>query len=268
MKSMKLICPICGNALKNEAKSAVCENRHCFDYAKSGYLNLLRSSGSSHGDNAEMVQARTAFLNTGAYRFLRDALKDILSEEPVGVFADLGCGEGYYTAECPGNEKYGFDLSKAAVTRASKTDKSTLYVIASIFHLPLPSGCADAALTCFAPAAGEELARILKPGGRFVYVQPAARHLYELKEVLYDAPYENDESEPELPSLFQKEKECVITRSFRADNTSLHNLFQMTPYAYKTGKPAADRLAGIDSLDITASFLIRVYRHSGVSSSS
>ena len=69
---MKLICPICGKPLVKQKRSALCEQRHCFDYAKSGYLNLLRSSGGDHGDNAAMVQARTAFLNTGAYAFLRE----------------------------------------------------------------------------------------------------------------------------------------------------------------------------------------------------
>ena len=263
---MKLICPVCGAPLRKNEKSAVCENRHCFDYARSGYLNLLRSGGSEHGDNAEMVQARTSFLNTGAYEFLRNTITEILQEEPAGVFADLGCGEGYYTSVCPGNEKYGFDLSKPAVTRASKQDGAAQYVIASIFHLPLADQCADAVLTCFAPAAGEEIARILKPGGRFVFVQPAADHLFELKEVLYDHPYRNEESLPDLPSELVLEKERVISRKFPADSASLRNLFQMTPYAYRTGKAGAERLEGIASLTLTASFVIRVYRRSGESS--
>ncbi len=263
---MKLICPICGKPLIKQERSALCEQRHCFDYAKSGYLNLLRSSGGEHGDNAAMVQARTAFLGTGAYAFLRETITSVLNEEPVDVFADLGCGEGYYTGMCPGNEKYGFDLSKAAVTKASKTDRTTQYAIASIFHLPLPDSSVDAALTCFAPAAGEELERILKPGGRFVFVQPATRHLYELKDVLYEDPYENDETPPVLPESLHMEKERIITRMFHADNASLMNLFQMTPYAYKTGAEGKARLEEVPSLDITASFVIRVYRRAGSSS--
>lgn len=258
---MLLRCPICKKPLETEGRSCRCENRHCFDFAKSGYLNLSRSSQSGSGDNADMVRARTAFLEGGCYSFLRDELKKILEEEPVTVFADLGCGEGYYTSVCPGSEKYGFDLSKAAITHASKHDKSTLYAVAGIFDLPLPDSCADAVLTCFAPAAKDEILRVLKPGGRFVFVLPAKRHLFELKEVLYDSPYENDEVFPDLPLEYEKElrTEQLITVS----KESLLNLFQMTPYAWKTGKEGLARLEALDALDLTASFVIRIYRKAG-----
>ena len=263
---MKLTCPICGQPLSRQNNSAVCPNRHSYDFARSGYLNLLRSGKKDSGDNPEMVQARTAFLHTGAYDFLRNAIKEELSDASVSVLCDLGCGEGYYTAAFPAEEKYGFDLSKSAVNYAAKHDKSTQYVISSIFHLPLPDSCMDGAVTCFAPAAGQELLRILKPGGIFVYVQPAKRHLYELKEVLYEHPYENDEEPPALPLTLIKER--TVSRPFAADHTSLMNLFQMTPYAYKTGTAGTARLQEIASMSVTAAFVIRVYAKDHSSSSS
>ena len=36
-----LICPVCKNELFFENKTAKCENNHCFDLAKEGYVNLL-----------------------------------------------------------------------------------------------------------------------------------------------------------------------------------------------------------------------------------
>ena len=41
----------------------------------------------------------------------------------------------------------------------------------------------------------DEFRRVLKPGGHFLYVVPGADHLWELKRVLYDAPYPNEEKE-------------------------------------------------------------------------
>lgn len=41
---MEWICPVCGKALRPDAGSYRCENRHCFDRAKSGYVNLLPPS--------------------------------------------------------------------------------------------------------------------------------------------------------------------------------------------------------------------------------
>lgn len=50
------ICPVCKNELNKTGKSFICSNGHCFDMAKSGYVNLLlKSTGVNHGDNKLMV---------------------------------------------------------------------------------------------------------------------------------------------------------------------------------------------------------------------
>ena len=43
-----------------------------------------------------------------------------------------------------------------------------------------------------------EVARVLAPEGSLYTVVPGARHLFGLKEVLYDTPYLNDEKLPKL----------------------------------------------------------------------
>ena len=43
----KFCCPVCGEKLEISGKSYVCSNGHCFDLAKSGYVNLLLSK--QHG---------------------------------------------------------------------------------------------------------------------------------------------------------------------------------------------------------------------------
>lgn len=255
---MKLICPICQEPLEKINTSAVCVHHHTFDYAKQGYLNLLITQSKDHGDNPEMVKARTDFLNTGAYRFLRDALAQSISEENAQVLADLGCGEGYYTSALPCAEKYGFDLSKDALKHASKNDPASQYTVASIFHLPLQNECCDAAVTCFAPAACEEIARILKPHGCFLFVTPGPRHLFEMKSVLYDTPYENEMED--LAIDLQLEKDIMIEQKFLCSQDGLMNLFLMTPYAYRTSIAGRDKLAKAGSLELTAQFRIRTYR--------
>lgn len=183
---MKLICPICKTKFNRIARELVCENNHHFDFAKQGYINLYRSNKPLHGDNNEMVKARTAFLEKGVYAFLKEHLVNLNTKFHPEVFVDLGCGEGYYTDGFIAQEKYGFDLSKDALKHASKNDKSTQYVVSSIFHLPIEDESCDVAVTCFAPAATEELQRILKPGGKFIFVTPGPKHLFEMKAVLYD----------------------------------------------------------------------------------
>ena len=45
-----------------------------------------------------------------------------------------------------------------------------------------------------------------------------------------------------------------------ARHEDIANLFQMTPYAHKTGPVDAARLDALDTLDVTAAFVLRAYR--------
>ncbi len=254
---MKLICPVCKIKLSKKDKEVVCENNHHFDYAKQGYLNLYLSNKPIHGDNAQMVISRTNFLNKGYYQFLKERLTDLTKEYHPDVLVDLGCGEGYYTDSFLANEKYGFDLSKSALKHASKKDKSTQYVISSIFHLPLADHTCDLAITCFAPAAIDELQRILKPGGKFIYVTPGPDHLFQMKEALYDTPYKNPQDN--LETSLKLINDEIIEDNACIDNETIQQLFQMTPYVYKTSISSTQCLKMLDNLDITLQFRIRIY---------
>ncbi len=255
---MLLACPVCLQPLKENNNIASCPRNHCFDFAKSGYINLLVSGKAVHGDDAAMVKSRTSFLASGAYGFLRDTLCNMVLDYHPSVLVDAGCGEGYYTSKLPCGEKYGFDLSKTALRHAAKNDKSTMYCLASIFHMPLPDACVDVALTCFAPFASNEITRILKTGGAFIYVTPGPRHLFEMKSVLYDNPYENfvEDIDTSMSLTFEKR----IESQFLCDHENLMSLFQMTPYAWRTSIASRQRLEALDSLRLTAQFVIRSYQ--------
>ena len=255
---MELLCPICHSLLLKKDGSAVCANGHVFDYGKGGYLNLLRRQGGGHGDNKEMVQARTRFLESGAYGFLRSRLQELVQAAHPQSLADLGCGEGWYTSSFPVVQKTGIDLSRDAVRHAARRDPSTQYVIASIFETPLPDRCADMVTTVFAPIADQEILRILKQDGIFLTVSPGPRHLYEMKKVLYEQPYEN-EPPADVPG-FELIGEELLGQTFTADREALQALFLMTPYAYRTGEQGRRKLADVDALEITAQFCIRSFR--------
>ena len=64
-----LMCPVCSADVSLNEKTLKCENNHCFDFAKEGYVNLLLSgkSGDDKGDNKEMARSRRDFLNKGYY---------------------------------------------------------------------------------------------------------------------------------------------------------------------------------------------------------
>ncbi len=255
---MKLLCPICNQNLQIKEKAYICPNRHNFDIAKEGYINLYLKNSSISGDSKESIQARTNFLNKNYYLFLRDELSKIINKYQANNLIDLACGEGWYTRSYKCKNKIGIDLAKNALKYASKNDKSSQYILSSIFHTPLEDHCADIVITCFAPVAKEEIVRLLKPDGHFLLVKPGKYHLQELRDILYDTPYNNNEEDIEIPHL-NKINDIRITRQYNLKKEELKELFQMTPYYYKTSNKDKEKLNDIDNIDITFSFIISDY---------
>ena len=264
-------CPVCGAPLSREARTLRCPAGHSYDLAKEGYVNLLPANhrhSASPGDDREMVAARTRFLDGGWYAPLRDTLC-ALADRAGGdapVLLDAGCGEGYYTAAlCETMRRHrgrtaGVDLSKAAARKAAKRCADAEIAVSSVYRLPVPDASVDLLVSCFSPLAAEEFARVLKPGGHFLYVVPGPKHLWELKNVLYDAPYENEEKREEYPGFHLVGVEPVETSFTLYDAESIQALFHMTPYTWKTPKNGAGRLAQLQELDVTAQFRIHEYR--------
>ena len=85
----KWLCPVCGGILTPDGGSYRCDEGHCYDIAKSGYVNLIRSNKSLHGDDRDMIRARNRFLDCGYYAPLRDALCEVLRETLAGTEAPV-----------------------------------------------------------------------------------------------------------------------------------------------------------------------------------
>ena len=97
-------CPNCHAPLIDEGKTYRCPKGHAFDKAKTGYVNLILANQgrkAEEGDSKESILARKAFLRKGYYSVLKDGLVKIISSylSPSFCFADIACGEGYYTEE-------------------------------------------------------------------------------------------------------------------------------------------------------------------------
>lgn len=260
------ICPVCGEKLNNNAKSYICPKGHCFDRAKSGYVNLLMSKGAGrHGDDKLMVRARTEFLNAGYYEPLAQKLfstAERLVTEP-SVIVDAGCGEGYYSAkieQVSGSRVIGIDISKEALIAAGKRSKSMALAVASTSAMPIPDESADIVLNVFSPLFTDEFLRVLKSGGHLIRVVPMEKHLWELKALVYEKPYENDSVELELEGLVLESEEELKYEISLDSGEMIQNLFMMTPYYYKTGEADQKKLLSAEMLKTEIEFCIAVYR--------
>ena len=268
------LCPICGAPLLREGGVYRCAGGHSYDVAREGYVHLLpanRKHSRQPGDDRDMVAARSRFLGGGWYRHLLDALQELALRYAGGkeiVFLDAGCGEGYYTAgvaealEAAGRtvRSAGVDLSKFALKKAARRSPETEFAVASVYHLPIADAAADLLLDCFAPLAAEEYRRVVQPGGVFLYVVPAPHHLMEMKNVLYEAPYENPDQQVAYEGFSYLEV-IPAERTLRLeDSQAIRDLLGMTPYAWKTPQAGLERLAALEALTVTAAFRIHVFR--------
>lgn len=268
-------CPVCRSPLEDCGNHAACSNRHSFDRASEGYYHLLPSNkmhAKLPGDSKEMVAARRAFLNAGYYQLFSDGINETAAKVLSGVkspmILDAGCGEGYYTArlkqalsEQRNDARIaGFDISKAAVKAAAKRDKEISFAVASIFDIPVADGCCDLVLNVFAPIVPAEFARVLKTGGVLLIAVPSERHLLGLKEILYESPYVNEETDTEYQGFDFLERIPLRGTITITDPEQIANLFSMTPYYWKTPQAGCERLRQAVQLDTEIGFDLLLYR--------
>lgn len=262
---MELLCPLCGKRLEKAENSLRCENRHSFDLARQGYVNLLpvQQKRSLHpGDTKEQVKSRRAFLDGGFYGPICDALCK-MAEGLAGPILDVGCGEGYYSsrlAKVLDAELVGLDISKEAVRCAAGRYKGAAWLCASAAHLPVEDGSVGLLTSLFALTLPEEFLRVLRPDGAFIQVLAAPDHLLGLKEIIYPSLTEKAKDiASELPG-FTLERSENVRFSFTVEGKQVQNLLSMTPHLYRISKEGAEALRNTKILTDTASCVLNLYR--------
>lgn len=264
---MKLICPICGQELARVEKEYRCENRHSFDIARQGHVNLLtvQQKKSLHpGDTREQVLSRRAFLEAGFYAPIAKVLcRTALELEACGPVLDIGCGEGYYSAQLAqamNAELTGLDISKEAVRCAAAKYKNALWLCGTAAHLPVADHSAGLITSLFALTMPEEFKRVLAEDGYYFQVLAAQDHLLGLKSIIYpELKLKEKDSVPDLPG-FELVKSVPIRFDFTVEGQQVQNLLSMTPHVYRISKEGAARLAATEILSDTASAVLNVYR--------
>ena len=251
---MELICPICGEQLHIADRSCICPNRHSFDIARQGYVNLLtvqQKHSLNPGDTREQVLSRRTFLEAGFYAPILEALTEAAGGLNItGPILDVGCGEGYYSsrlADALGTDLLGLDISKEAVRCAAAKYKNHRWVCATAAHIPVADCSAGLITSLFALTLPEEFRRVLKDDGYYFQVLAAEDHLLGLKSIIYpELKHKQKDTVPELPG-FELFKTVPIRFTFTVEGEQVQNLFSMTPHVFHT-------------LTDTASCVLNVYR--------
>jgi 23S rRNA (guanine745-N1)-methyltransferase len=264
---MELICPICGGFLQKTEHSYICPNRHSFDIARQGYVNLLtvqQKHSLNPGDTKEQVASRREFLSGGFYGPIAQALCDTALELGAqGPILDVGCGEGYYSnrlSEAMNAPLLGLDISKEAVRRAAATYKNALWLCATAAKLPVPDHTVGTLTSLFALTLPEEFKRVLDENGLYFQVLAAEDHLLALKSIIYpELKHKEKDTVPQVAG-FTLVKSVPIRFTFTVEGRQVQNLLSMTPHVYRISKEGAQRLAQTQILTDTASCVLNVYR--------
>ena len=117
----------------------------------------------------------------------------------------------------------------------------------------------DLCIQLFAPFNETSFARVLKPGGRLFTVVPGRRHLWGLKQTLYDTPYENDEKLPQTEQLRFVGAQKVSAEITLGSAEDIQSVFRMTPYYFHTSQKDKEKLADKTVLPTPVEFIIAEY---------
>jgi len=237
-----LACPIDLLPLTFSGATYRCAHNHAYDQSRDGYVNLLppgKPSRLNSGDDLDSIHARRRFLDAGHYAPLAQQVAEaVAAAKPDASVADIGCGEGYYTAQLTGREVVGLDLSRAGIRLAARRHKQATFAIGNAMALPIVPSSVEVAVSVFAPVVPDEFARVVAPGGHAVIAVPGADELFELIRT-----------------------ERVRSNITLAAADALSDLLTMTPYRFAVPPEAIERaLAAPTPLLTSIDFVVAVLR--------
>lgn len=266
-------CPVCNHALKRENNAYICDNRHTYDIAKEGYVNLLLAQhkrSKNPGDCDEMIRSRQSFLNKGYYKILSDTLTSYISTMPQHLnqnILDVGCGEGYYMqglVDASSDSTLalcGIDISKSAVKLAGKRKMDAMLSVASAYDLPFFEETFSTIVSVFSPVSASEITRLLTTDGSIIMVGPAEEHLKGLTAHIYDEVLEHqgNYSVIDASEKFILKEQLEIKEEIVVQQEDILDLLRMTPYYWQISLDKKEKILALPKLKTTIHFYVRIY---------
>ncbi|MFS9313624.1 methyltransferase domain-containing protein [Streptococcus oralis] len=204
-------CPICQKNLTLIETSLKCSNRHSFDLAKFGYVNLAPQIKQSANYDKENFQNRQEILKAGFYQTILKAISDLLASlETAKTILDIGCGEGFYSRKLQEAHSdktfYAFDISKDSVQIAAKSEPNWAvnWFVGDLARLPIKDASMDILLDIFSPANYGEFRRVLSKDGILIKVIPTENHLKEIRQMVQNQLTKKDYSNQDIKEHFQE----------------------------------------------------------------
>lgn len=244
-------CPICQENLTLLETNFKCCNRHSFDLAKFGYVNLAPQIKQSANYDKENFQNRQQILEAGFYQAILDAVSDLLaSSKTTTTILDIGCGEGFYSRKLQESHSektfYAFDISKDSVQIAAKSEPNWAvnWFVGDLARLPIKDASMDILLDIFSPANYGEFRRVLSKDGILIKVIPTENHLKEIRQRVQDQLTNKEYSNQDIKEHFQEHFTILSSQSASLTKTitaeQLQALLSMTPLLFHVDQSKID----------------------------
>ena len=244
-------CPICQENLTLVETSLKCSNRHSFDLAKFGYVNLAPQIKQSANYDKENFQNRQQILEAGFYQAILEGISDLLITNPSAkTVLDIGCGEGFYSRKLQESHSdktfYAFDISKDSVQIAAKSEPNWAvnWFVGDLARLPIKDASMDILLDIFSPANYGEFRRVLSKDGILIKVIPTENHLKEIRQMVQNLLTKKDYSNQDIKEHFQEHfsiqsrQTASLTKPITAEQRQA--LLAMTPLLFHVDQSKID----------------------------
>ena len=244
-------CPICQENLALVETSLKCFNRHSFDLAKFGYVNLAPQIKQSANYDKENFQNRQQILEAGFYQAILETISDLLTNSKTSqTILDIGCGEGFYSRKLQESHSdktfYAFDISKDSVQIAAKSEPNWAvnWFVGDLARLPIKDASMDILLDIFSPANYGEFRRVLSQNGILIKVIPTENHLKEIRQMVQDQLTKKDYSNQDIKEHFQEHfsiqssQTASLTKPITAEQRQA--LLSMTPLLFHVDQTKID----------------------------
>ena len=231
--------------------SLKCSNRHSFDLAKFGYVNLAPQIKQSTNYDKENFQNRQQILEAGFYQTILETISDLLTNSKTNqTILDIGCGEGFYSRKLQESHSdkifYSFDISKDSVQIAAKSEPNWAvnWFVGDLARLPIKDASMDILLDIFSPANYGEFQRVLSKDGILIKVIPTENHLKEIRQMVQDQLTKKDYSNQDIKEHFQEHfsiqssQTASLTKPITAEQRQA--LLAMTPLLFHVDQTKID----------------------------
>ena len=259
-------CPICQENLTLVESSLKCNNRHSFDLAKFGYVNLAPQIKQSANYDKENFQNRQQILEAGFYQAILEDISNLLATNPSAkTVLDIGCGEGFYSRKLQESHSektfYAFDISKDSVQIAAKSEPNWAvnWFVGDLARLPIKDASMDILLDIFSPANYGEFRRVLSKDGILIKVIPTKNHLKEIRQKVQDQLTNKDYSNQDIKNHFQEHFTILSSQTASLTKTitteQLQALLSMTPLLFHVNQSKID-WSDLTEITIEAEILV------------